>query len=54
VSAVAIAPVLRRLAVASGLAGAAYLVGWGRGSRWTRAALSDPARRAPQGAPHWS
>lgn len=44
----------RRALAACGLAGAAYLVGWGRGSRWTSEILSDPSRRAPQHAPHWS
>ena len=39
---------------ACALIGAGYLAGWGRGSRWTRAVLSDPTRRARQGAPHWS
>jgi hypothetical protein len=45
---------LHRLAFASGLAGIAYIVGWGRGSQWTSEVLTDPNRRAPQGAPHWS
>ncbi|HZV74487.1 MAG TPA: hypothetical protein VFF79_12285 [Conexibacter sp.] len=44
----------RRVALACGLAGAAYLVGWGRGSRWTNQVMSDTSRRAPQGAPHWA
>jgi hypothetical protein len=45
---------VRRVLAASGLVGLAYIVGWGRGSRWTSEVLSDPTRRAPQGAPHWS
>ncbi len=48
------ASTIRRALAASGLAGLAYLVGWGRGSRWTSDVLSDPNRRASCGAPHWS
>jgi hypothetical protein len=39
---------------ACGLVGVGYLLGWGRGSRWTRAVLTDPNGCAPLGAPHWS
>ncbi len=48
------ASILRRALAASGLAGVAYLVGWGRGSRWTSDVMADATRRAPNGAPHWS
>ena len=44
----------RQLALAGGLAGLAYLIGWGRGSCWTSDVMSDAMRRAPNGAPHWS
>jgi hypothetical protein len=37
---------------ACGLVG--YLVGWGRGSRWTRVVLTDFDGRATRSAPHWS
>jgi len=46
--------IVRRALAASGLAGLAYLVGWGRGSRWTSDVMSNPNRRARYGAPHWS